>query len=96
MRVYSKPKGVSVRFSNKVFILESLATKVLKIQEALSISPVAGKIHLATTVSGESSVSENRAPDALENGEINRILNDPDDEKMTQILTEQQSKTNAT
>ena len=27
----------------------------------------AGKIHLPTTVSGESSVSENLAPDALEN-----------------------------
>ena len=44
--------------------LQRLATKLLKIRDSFNF---AGKIHLLTTVSGESSVSENLAPDALEN-----------------------------
>ncbi len=37
------------------------------VEDPRSAFNFAGKIHLPTTVSGESSVSENLAPDALEN-----------------------------
>ena len=67
-----------------------------RVEDPRSAFNFAGKIHLPTTVSGESSVSENLAPDALENCEINRILSDPDDEKMTHMFTYQHTKTNAT
>ena len=67
-----------------------------RVEDPRSAFNFAGKIHFPTTVSGESSVSENLAPDALENCEINRILSDPDDEKMTHMLTHQHTKTNIT
>jgi hypothetical protein len=38
-----------------------------RVEDPRSAFNFAGKIHLLTTVSGESSVSENLAPDALEN-----------------------------
>jgi len=38
-----------------------------RVEDPRSAFNFAGKIHLPTTVSGESSVSENLAPDALEN-----------------------------
>ena len=38
-----------------------------RVEDPRSSFNFAGKIHLPTTVSGESSVSENLAPDALEN-----------------------------
>ena len=43
------------------------ATCDKSVEDPRSAFNFAGKIHLPTTVSGESAVSENLAPDALEN-----------------------------
>jgi hypothetical protein len=80
-----QPQGLS---------LEPVATKRLKIEEAPSISPVRFISMLLSQASRKSPRIWLHTP--LKSRGINRILSDPDDERMTQTSTEQQSKSNAT